>query len=153
MDPSGLTGRVVTSGGTQVGIWKLQNGPTIGLVNVANSAALFTRKNGFFTTVSSNGTASPIIWALGRASRSNSELELYALDPEVGGSTLHQIFLSQNPGTWPYKNWNANLIPVVANGKVFVGSGQLLTIFGLSSEASRASQHRRQKASHRVAQP
>ena len=34
-------------------------------------------------------------------------------------------------GTWPNVNANANIVPVVANGRVYVASYQALTIFGL----------------------
>jgi hypothetical protein len=68
-------------------------------------------------------------------SASTGELGFYAFDPEAGGSTLKQIFLSTTPGTWPY-NGNANLVPVVANGQVFIASSQQLTIFGLLPAAT-----------------
>ena len=131
VDPSDSTPRIVSSGGGAVGIWKLQTNPTITLTNIANSSGIFVKRGtGFFTTVSSNGIMNPIIWAIGRESTKTAELDLYALDPEAGGSTLKQIFVSRTPGTWPY-NGNANLVPVVANGQVFVASGQRLTIFGV----------------------
>ena len=133
VDPTDRTARVVSSGGANVEIWKLQTTPSITLTNVANSAVLFTRKNGFFTRISSNGTTNLIIWALGRQFKS-PQLILYAFNPEAVGNTLQQIFSSQNPGTWPYGNWNANLIPVVANGEVFVASGQQLTVFGITGD-------------------
>jgi len=34
-------------------------------------------------------------------------------------------------GTWPNLSGNANLVPVVANGQVFVASYKQLQIFGL----------------------
>jgi len=34
-------------------------------------------------------------------------------------------------GTWPYTGGNANIVPVVANGKVYVASYKELAIFGL----------------------
>jgi hypothetical protein len=133
VDPSDLAPRVVASGGASVGIWKLQAYPTVTLSNVANSTPLFPdHARGFLTTVSSNGITNPIIWVLGKPNADSAELDLYAFNPEVGGRTLQQIFFSSSSGTWP-SSGHANLIPVVANGKVFVGSGQLLTIFGLST--------------------
>ena len=39
---------------------------------------------------------------------------------------------SGTPGAWPNLTGNANLVPVVANGQVFVASNQQLQIFGLT---------------------
>jgi len=83
---------------------------------------------GFFTTVSSNGTANPIIWALSRpVSSKSSNVNLFAFDPEQG---MKQLF-SGSAGTWPNTGGDANLVPVVANGRVFVASNKELRIFGL----------------------
>jgi hypothetical protein len=38
-------------------------------------------------------------------------------------------------GSWPHINGNANLVPVVADGRVFVASNMQLQIFGLKSSA------------------
>ncbi|HTZ98259.1 MAG TPA: hypothetical protein VMB18_17780 [Terriglobales bacterium] len=46
-------------------------------------------------------------------------------------SSRLSIGQKESKATWPYLG-NANLVPVVANGEVFVASGQELTIFGLS---------------------
>jgi hypothetical protein len=35
-------------------------------------------------------------------------------------------------GAWPNRTGNSNLVPVVANGLVFVASNQQLQIFGLT---------------------
>ena len=133
--------RVVSSGGATVGIWKIvQTAPTVTLTKRASSAVLFHKDGGFFTTVSSNGTANPIIWALGLQTLRQPQLNLYAFEPEAGGSSLKQIFASTTPGTWPYSG-NANLIPVVADGQVFIASGGQLTIFGLSGPSGPAKKH------------
>jgi Beta-propeller repeat/Abnormal spindle-like microcephaly-assoc'd, ASPM-SPD-2-Hydin len=133
--------RVVSSGGATVGIWKIvQTAPTVTLAKRASSAVLFHKGGGFFTTVSSNGTANPIIWALGLQTLHEPQLNFYAFEPEAGGKTLKQIFASTTPGTWPYSG-NANLIPVVANGQVFIASGGQLTIFGLSDPSAPAKRH------------
>src|SRR5437868_1387682 len=44
------------------------------------------------------------------------------------GATL----LSKAAGTWPNLLASANVVPVVANGRVFVGSHHQLEIFGLT---------------------
>jgi hypothetical protein len=41
-------------------------------------------------------------------------------------------------GSWPNYGNNANLVPVVANGEVFVASYQQLQIFGLLSPKKKA---------------
>lgn len=137
VDPVDKIPRVVSSGGATIGLWKVQYNPTLGLVNVANSGTLFHRSVGFFTVVSSNGLANPIIWALGRNNYNDDDLNFYAFDPEAGGGTLQQIFFSSEAGEWPYYDVNPNLIPVVANGKVFIASGQVLTVFGLDDRLNR----------------
>ena len=40
-------------------------------------------------------------------------------------------------GNWPNLDGNANLVPVVADGQVFVASNMQLRIFGLKSSASK----------------
>ena len=40
-------------------------------------------------------------------------------------------------GAWPNLTGNANLVPVVANGLVFVASNQQLQIFGLTGAKSK----------------
>ena len=134
VDPSDLTPRVVIGGGATIGVWKLQTTPTITLTNIANSKELFKREHGTFTVVSSNGTMHPIIWTAATLNYSGPDMGFYAFDPEAGGSTLKMIYSNQTFGTWPY-NGSSNQVPVVANGEVFVASGQELTIFGLSGAA------------------
>ena len=76
----------------------------------------FSLHPGFFTSVSSNGNANPIIWAVAHPNLSSSyTIRLYAFDPEVGGATLKQIFHAP-AGTWPNINGNSNIVPTVANG-------------------------------------
>ncbi len=138
VDPSDGIGRVVTSGGRQVKIWKVQTSPKVALKNVAASAKMAGGQDpGFFTTVSSNGTANPIIWALPRPPNTKAApLTLFAFDPESGGSTPKQL-ISINAGAWPIPASNANLVPVVANGMVFVASNHQLQIFGLTAAGAK----------------
>lgn len=132
VDPVDGLARVVTSGGRTAEVWKLQTSPTPSLTKISTSPSIGGGQDGgFFTTISSNGTASPIIWAVSRpVSRTSSNVNLFAFDPESGGSTMAQLF-SASAGTWPNTGGNANLVPVVANGKVFVASNKELRIFGL----------------------
>jgi hypothetical protein len=45
---------------------------------------------------------------------------------------MKPIFKAQ-AGNWPNVGGNSNLVPVVANGQVFVASNKQLQIFGLTS--------------------
>jgi len=135
VDPADGSGRVVTSGGTQVKVWRVQTSPkrAASLKKVSTSAPLGGAQDpGFFTAISSNGSANPIIWALSHPPRTKAApIYLFAFDPESGGSTLKQLF-SGNAGAWPNLTGNANLVPVVANGLVFVASNKQLQVFGLT---------------------
>jgi hypothetical protein len=133
LDPKDRSPRVVTSGGNVVAVWKLQTSPSVTLTNIAQSGSLFPRNHGFNTTVSSNGLINPIIWAVARQTFQTPALLFFAFDPEAGDGKLNPIFSTSSVGTWPYPG-NANLVPVVANGKVFVGAAQQLTIFGLGAK-------------------
>jgi hypothetical protein len=137
VDPSDGAGRVVTSGGSHVEVWKLLTSLTPKLTPVAQSSVLHTGQNGgFFTTVSSNGTANPIIWAVSRPIyKTNGYVYLYAFNPESSGRTMTTLF-SAAGGYWPNINGDSNLVPLVANGKVYVASYQQLRIFGLKQKAS-----------------
>lgn len=87
---------------------------------------------GFFTSVSSNGQVpgTAIIWAIARPTDASPAIvTLYALDGRNGTKLF-----SEKAGTWPWPTpdgGNANIVPVVANGKVYVASYKQLTIFGL----------------------
>src|ERR1019366_322808 len=89
VDPSDGLGRVVSSGGNTVRVWKVQTSPTVGLRQVAmggvGSGQL--QDPGFFTSVSSNGKASPIIWAVSRPTTNNNgaPISLFAFNPDSGG--------------------------------------------------------------------
>jgi hypothetical protein len=131
VDPIDGAARVVSSGGNKVGVWKLQTSPTPKLITYATATIQSGQDGGFFTSVSSNGKAAPIIWALSRPpSAQSNTITLYAFNPDASGSKLALLFKS-SAGSWPNQGGNSNLVPVVANGKVYVGSYQQLQIFGL----------------------
>ena len=132
VDPTDGAARIVSSGGNQVKVWKLQTSPKPKLIEVAQSTSLKSGQNGgFFTSVSSNGNASPIIWALTRPqSQGSNAIGLYAFNPESGGKNLAALFHA-NAGAWPNFGGDSNQVPVVANGKVYVASNKQLQIFGL----------------------
>jgi len=134
VDPSDGVGRVVSSGNTQVMVWKVETSPTVALKKVAESpqGPGTAQDPGFFTTISSSGTSNPIIWALSRPPNSSGKpIQLIALNPESGGSSMKVLF-GKTAGSWPNLTGNANLVPVVANGQVFVASYKQLRIFGLT---------------------
>jgi len=135
VDPTDGSARVVSSGGSTVEVWKLQTSPKAVLTNVANAgiSGSSVQDPGFFTSISSNGNANPIIWAISRptSNKNGAPISLYAFNPESGGSTMTQLFQA-TAGAWPNTSGNANLVPVVANGLVFVASNQQLQIFGLT---------------------
>jgi hypothetical protein len=134
VDPDG-TSRLVSSLGSQATVWKVLTSPTVSLKQVTHSPALTGGQDpGFFTSISSNGNQSPIIWALSRPqSPSNPGISLYAMNPDAGGTTMKMLFHS-TAGGWPNYGGNSNQVPVVANGKVYVASNKQLQIFGLKSQ-------------------
>jgi hypothetical protein len=139
--PDGV-GRVVSSGGStttansaQITVWKIQTSPTVAFVQEGTALPVASGQDGgTFTTVSSNGTqaGTAIIWATGRPTTvSPAAVNLYAFAaaPTTSG-TLPLLFSSQ-AGAWTNVTANAGIVPVVANGHVFVASNKQLTIFGL----------------------
>lgn len=125
--------RVVSSGGKSIHVWKLATSPAPVLTKVTSSTAFNPVYSGFFTSVASNGTANPIIWALTRPTEAQSTVSLYAFSPDIGGTTMKQLFTG-TAGAWPVNGTNTNLVPVVANGEVFVASYKELVIFGLKAK-------------------
>jgi hypothetical protein len=82
VDPVDSLPRVVSSGGRNVVIWKLNTSPTTSLSWLGSSASIGGgQDSGFFTTVSSNGTSNPIIWALSRPTSTDLSVHLYAFNP------------------------------------------------------------------------
>ena len=131
-------GRVVSSTGTQFVLWKLAATPRPVLLADGHSPVYPQWYDpGFFTSISSNGTApgSAVIWGLTRPSSLYPDplgVYLKAVNPNA---KMHEIF-SAEAGIWPFAgSANANLVPVTANGQVFVASYQNLSIFGLATPA------------------
>jgi hypothetical protein len=133
VDPIDGLARVVSSGGNTVNVWKLQTSSSPKLTSAGHaSIASGAQDPGFFTSISSNGNAGPIIWVLSRpVSQANDKVWLYAFDPDNKMSTLFKGLA----GYWPNQGGNSNLVPVVANGKVYVGTNKELRIFGLTAQA------------------
>ena len=131
---SDKVGRVVSSGDNFLHTWKVDTTKTPPLVSEASNTLnpRWDADGGFFTSISSNGTGanSQIIWALGRPTGSGNVLTLYAFNGTASGSSLPLLWTG-TAGAWPNTGGNANLVPTVANGRVYVASYKSLAIFGL----------------------
>lgn len=141
VDPSDGIGRVVASGGTSVSIYKvLTTGTTPSLSKISLSASLGStvQNGGFFTSISSNGTSNPIVWAISRPpSTTGNPIYLYAFDPENVTKHTMKTLAKIRAGAWRNIGGNANLVPLVTNGEVFVASNGQLRIFGIKSTAAK----------------
>ncbi len=124
-------GRVISSAGNTVQTWQVQTTPAPVLVAEGSASVQTSEQDpGFFTSVSSHNGYLPgaIIWAVARPSGS-APLTLYAFAAAASGGTLKQLY-SSPAGQWPNLGGNADIVPVVANGKVYVASNKALMIFG-----------------------
>jgi outer membrane protein assembly factor BamB len=130
-------GRVVSSAGDTVQTWQIQTSPSPVLVAEGSATVQHSEQDpGFFTTVSSHlaNLSTTIIWAVARPS-ANAPLTLYAFAAAASGGTLKQLY-SSAAGQWPNLGGNANIVPVVANGKVYVAAYKTLKIFGPGAPAA-----------------
>jgi hypothetical protein len=134
--------QVVSSGGHTIMLWKtaVTSGspakPTLAQVASADLTFNTGQDGGFFTSVSSNALAarSAVIWAVGRPEGSDHHIALYAFDGTPSGSTLPLLWSSPHPaGFWPNDGGNADIVPTIDNGHVFVASNKQVQIFGLTS--------------------
>ena len=160
--PDTLT-RMVTSQGNQLQTFHIFPSPSLSPVGTATVVAS-AQDPGFFTTVSCNGPGSfgtctnmPIIWAVSHpvASCTSSPtacgVNLYAFqalkvlstDPSykpllppinVNGTTCNCLRV----GLWPNIGGNANIVPTVSNGKVYVASNKNLTILAVGGTGALA---------------
>jgi outer membrane protein assembly factor BamB len=136
-------GRIVSSGGQQVKVWKVvtSSNAAPNLVLESTSAAITSGQDaGFFTSISSNTESadSQIIWALSRPSQQNPKaIELYAFDPSTVSKGMSKTLFSGPAGNWPNGDGNANLVPMVTNGHVYVASYKELAIFGLAAAGTK----------------
>ncbi len=129
--------RIVGSGGTHVTVWRVQTSPSIALSAAGTSPQVPDGQDpGFFTAVSSAGNhPGAIIWAVARPTNSYGAIKLFAFTATPrGGSTLETLYQA-TAGYWASSGANANIVPVIANGKVYVASYQQLDIFGLGGTA------------------
>lgn len=131
--------RVLTAGSNGVTSWQVQTSPSTKLLQQTSTgggaADGLPDFGGTIPVISSNGTAagSGIVWFT-RKPQSSSDtdpgtpINLMAYD----ASNLTKQLFSAQAGTWTHAvNSNANAVPTVANGKVYVASNKQLQIFGL----------------------
>jgi hypothetical protein len=126
---------VVTSGGTIIKEFNVVTSPKPALTAfnavVINNGQSVQYPSGFYTSVSSNGKNSAIIWAISRPlSNTQPDMTLYAVNPNTTTGKMDLLY-STVAGQWPYYTGRYNLPPTVANGKVYVASNKLLNIYGL----------------------
>jgi hypothetical protein len=125
-------GRIVTSGGKKVEVWTVTGDPPTLTRQFETARIANGEDGGFFTTVSSNGTASGtgVIWGVGRPiDQNHTTIDLYAFNADTGDLLFDGI-----AGDWPHLGANCNTVPVVANGLAYVVSNQMLTIFGTGAK-------------------
>jgi len=131
-------GRIVSSADNIATVWRLNTSMTgkPSLVKESNTAALASgQDSGFFTSVSSNGTMakSQVVWAVARpVTTSPGTVTLYAFDPSTIQAGQAMQLYAGSAGTWPSPG-NANIVPLVAGGRVYVASYKQLAIFGLGA--------------------
>ena len=132
-------GRHVLTGGLRgVTSWRLQTTPSPKLTlesSTGPDTVSGLPRGGSLPVVSSNGTAegSGVVWFVQKPATSSDKnpgtpvtLRAYA------ASDLTKQLVSIQAGTWTHAyNSNANLVPTVANGRVYVASNQQLQILGL----------------------
>ncbi|MBV8800293.1 MAG: hypothetical protein JO208_10880 [Alphaproteobacteria bacterium] len=131
-------GRVVSSGDNVIRIWKVKGGPVPKLQKEVESTAEIQNGQdpGVFTVVSSDNHKGTVIWATGKpVDFDPGTFQLYAFDAVTG----HVLFKG-DAGTWPFPENNATVMPVTANGRVFVASYKQLAIFGLGKGGAAALQ-------------
>ena len=106
-----------------------------------SSTALATAPQdpGLLTSVSSNGTQpnTAVIRAIGQPTGTDDNITVYAFNDTASGALL-PLPWSGPAGTWPNLGGNANLVPTVANGRVYVASYRPLKIFGFTTPQPRA---------------
>jgi len=151
---------IVSSGGSTIGVWHVNTGPAPSLVQEHASLDLGgSGDGGFFTSVSSNGANDVIIWAVSRStSNANGQPppRLFAFQPVPGAYDLKLLFPILPPGVLPgfpagrwdlpalsngtHSDANSDIVPVVANGHVYVASYRELDIFGFVEPVNELSQ-------------
>ncbi len=127
------TGRILSSGGRKPQLWKINTSPKASLTRLSTAPVGVAggQDVGFFTSISSNGTANPVVWAVSRPANKDTTkaINLFAFDPNNGLTKLY----SSPAGFWPNNGGNSNIVPTVANGQVYVPSNKQVQVFSLTS--------------------
>lgn len=137
---------IITGGGNGVTSWKLRTSPTTQLVQEGSTGQSAVNglpdDGGTMPVVSSNGTTAgtAVVWFVQRPSTSSDvnpgtpvTLRAYA------ATNLSHPLLSILGGTWTHaENSNANLVPTIAKGRVYVVSNMQLRIYGLRAHPGSA---------------
>ncbi len=139
---------VVTGGGNGVTSWKLKTSPTVQLVEETSTGPGpvngLPDNGGAVPVVSSNGTTAgtAVVWYVQKPSISSdmnpgTPLTLHAY---AASDFIHPL-LSILGGTWTHAvNSNANIVPTVAKGRVYIASNMQLRIYGLTGQQEGAKQ-------------
>jgi hypothetical protein len=146
---SDLAAHVLTGGRHGVMNWGLQTSPAPQLTLLSSTGpgpVSGVPDDGTFPVVSSNGTTegSAVVWFVQKpATNVDNDPGAPVTLMAYAASDLTQPLLSIQAGTWTHGGKsNANLVPTVANGRVYVASNKQLQIFGLlSGEANAQSKH------------
>lgn len=127
-----------------VELWSLPNqisssGSLLTQVGASQDLSGTPQDGGLFTSVSSLGSNNVIIWALSRPDGTtdqtgNYPMHLYAFGETLTNGKLTQLFEAV-AGEWAASGMggNSNIVPVVANGQVYVATYKQLQIFGLAA--------------------
>ena len=138
--PDGV-GRIVASQGRIVQTFKI---PTTSLSPEGTSIVYSGQDPGFFTTVSCSGngafgncTNTPIIWAVSRPlSNWPNSVDLYAFSGLAVNGSYPRLLGPTKVGSWLNIGANANIVPTISNGRVYVAAWRFLAI--LSQEGATA---------------
>jgi hydrogenase/urease accessory protein HupE len=124
--------RLVSAGGTQAQLYTWQTGSAPGLLLQGIGEMPSTSQDpGAFTAVSAGGTGNAILWTVPHPfAFGSSALNLMAFQAAPVNGTLPLLYVVP-AGSWLYGGANANIVPTVANGRVYVASYKELVIFGL----------------------
>ena len=140
--PDGVA-RIVTSQGLVIQTFRL---PTSSLSPEGTSANVSAgQDHGFFTTVSclaphafGNCANTPIIWAVSHPISKSSGVSLSAFSGLAASGSYRLLFGPVKVGPWPNTGGNANIVPTVSNGRVYVASWETLAILSPGGTAPAA---------------
>jgi hypothetical protein len=123
--------RLVSSGGTLAQLYTWQTGTEPGLLLQGIGEMPTSGQDvGAFTSLSAGGTANGILWSVPKPFVFGSAaLNLMAFQASPVNGTLPLLYVAP-AGSWINGGANANIVPTVANGRVYVASYKQLAIFG-----------------------